>query len=125
MITKKSKALSHHKKLTGKLGEQLVCEWLLKSGFEIRARNFHCRYGEIDIVAFKDGTTHFVEVKTRTSTAYGHPLESVGRQKIQRMKKSIHLYRELEPVSNPQILIAAVLIHADDQPDIELILYEG
>lgn len=51
-------------------------------------RNWRVREGEIDIIArLVDGTFAFVEVKTRTSTAFGHPLESINSQKAHRLQR--------------------------------------
>ncbi len=56
-------------------------------GFDVVARNIRTRYGEIDLIAQKEGATVFVEVKTRTSRRFGYPEEAVGR------KKQLHLSR--------------------------------
>ncbi|MCV3346310.1 YraN family protein [Campylobacter lari] len=50
--------------LFGKKGEDLACEYLKTQGFEILKRNFHSKFGEIDIIAKKDKILHFVEVKS-------------------------------------------------------------
>ncbi|OCX42700.1 hypothetical protein A7X81_06515 [Campylobacter ornithocola] len=50
--------------LFGKKGEDLACEYLKTQGFEILKRNFHSKFGEIDIIAKKDRILHFVEVKS-------------------------------------------------------------
>ncbi|WP_257928377.1 UPF0102 domain-containing protein [Campylobacter lari] len=55
-------ALLHY--LFGKKGEDLACEYLKKHGFEILQRNFHSKFGEVDIIAKKDEILHFVEVKS-------------------------------------------------------------
>ena len=49
--------------LFGKSSENLACEFLLKNGCEILARNFSSKFGEIDVVAKKDGILRFVEIK--------------------------------------------------------------
>ena len=56
----------HLNKAKGIYGEDLACEFLVAADFQILARNFKCRLGEIDIIARKDGVIHFVEVKHRT-----------------------------------------------------------
>ncbi|MBS1665667.1 MAG: YraN family protein [Bacteroidetes bacterium] len=68
---------------TGKKGEELAIEWLKANGYAILSRNW--RYGrhEIDIIASKQKILHIIEVKSRRSTTYGQPEESVGRKKIQ------------------------------------------
>jgi putative endonuclease len=68
-------------------GERLAANWLVRQGFTILKRNFrHGRY-ELDIIAGRDSVLHFIEVKCRRSTAYGHPEESVNRKKLQHLLK--------------------------------------
>lgn len=52
------------RKQVGKLGEDVACEYLRRHGFSIRDRNYVKKTGELDIIAQKDNTLHFVEVKT-------------------------------------------------------------
>jgi putative endonuclease len=71
----------------GKYGEDMAVEALTRDGFEIIARNWRCRQGEIDVVA-RDGDTLVVcEVKTRAGVAYGTPLESVTPVKLTRLRQ--------------------------------------
>jgi len=49
----------------GRLGEKIAAEFLAKKGYRILARNFRTRFGEIDLVAAKDGVLVFVEVKLK------------------------------------------------------------
>ncbi|MFC1699625.1 YraN family protein [Candidatus Omnitrophota bacterium] len=79
--------MSKDKQDLGKKGERLALMFLRQKGYQIIARNFSSRTGEIDIVAGDNGTTVFVEVKTRSSTDFGRPDEAIDRKKIR------HLYR--------------------------------
>ena len=54
------------KKEIGNFGEDFTAKFLKKSGYKILERNYHSRYGEIDIIASKGAVLAFVEVKTRT-----------------------------------------------------------
>lgn len=74
----------------GKFGEDRACEYLIKVGYCILARNYRTRLGEIDIIAVKDQVISFVEVKTRQSCVYGRPVEAVTRAK----QRKIHLCAE-------------------------------
>jgi putative endonuclease len=58
---------------------------LARSGYEIVARNWRCRVGEVDVVARQGGVFHFFEVRTRRGREYGTPEESVTPAKRQRM----------------------------------------
>ena len=72
----------------GRKGEEKVCEILLRRGFLIVERNWRIKDGEIDVIAQdRRALFHFVEVKTRTSIAYGHPFESITREKAHRLQK--------------------------------------
>jgi putative endonuclease len=55
---------SFTRKEVGNLGESVVCEYLKRHGFKIRDRNIAKKTGELDIIAEKEDTLHFVEVKT-------------------------------------------------------------
>ncbi len=71
----------------GKLGEDIACAELERLGYAILARRHRSRYGEIDIIAREDGTTVFVEVKTRDGDDFGSGAESVAPWKRQRLAR--------------------------------------
>lgn len=66
----------------GEFGEDLAVEYLESKGFEIIARNWRHKYWELDIIANENGTTVFVEVKTRKSTKYGLPEQGLTKKKL-------------------------------------------
>ena len=70
----------------GKHGEQLAAEYLQQAGFRIVDRNWRCAKGEIDIVMVDRRALVACQVKTRSSTEYGTPLEAITRQKIRRLR---------------------------------------
>ena len=61
----------------GKEGELLAANHLQSEGYVIRHRNWRCGHKELDIVAEKDGTLVFVEVKTRKDVLFGLPEDAV------------------------------------------------
>lgn len=71
-------------KILGRKGEDLACKYLKKHGYKIIERNFRTPFGEADIIAFKDDTYCFVEVKARSGDGYGLPSEAVNKAKQQR-----------------------------------------
>lgn len=71
----------------GRLGEQLAVDHLTALGYTILDRNWRCTLGELDIVALDGPTTVMVEVKTRSSVAFGHPLDAVTPQKLARLRR--------------------------------------
>jgi putative endonuclease len=70
----------------GRAGEQAAVSYLEGCGFRILDRNWRCADGEIDIVAVDRHTFVVCEVKTRSGTRYGTPLEAVGRVKQRRLR---------------------------------------
>ena len=74
-----------NRKETGTIGEKLAADYLSKRGYHIRERNYRTREGEIDIIAEKDGTLVFVEVRTKTSKAFGSAEESITERKKKRL----------------------------------------
>lgn len=94
----------------------MVGAFVEKRGDEILDRNWRVREGEIDIVTLgADGFFHFIEVKTRSSLAFGHPFEAINRDKAHRMQRLalawLATHRALG--CDYQIDIAAVLIAPD------------
>ena len=69
----------------GKWGEDLAVAHLEASGYEVLARNWRCREGELDIIARGGGALVFVEVKARSGLGYGAPAEAVSFVKARRI----------------------------------------
>lgn len=76
----------------GTQGESIAKNWLISKGFKIVEQNYYGPYGEIDIIAQKSGILHFIEVKTRLSTQFGTPIESITKQKCIRIQKTVYRY---------------------------------
>jgi putative endonuclease len=73
--------MSMWRRRRGQHGEQLAVDYLEHQGWRIQQRNFRCRQGEIDIVAWDGATLVFIEVKTKSHAAFGAPQAMVGRRK--------------------------------------------
>ena len=71
----------------GRWGEDLAVRHLELAGYEVLARNWRCRQGELDIVARRAHEIVFVEVKARNGIGYGEPAEAVTPQKAQRIHR--------------------------------------
>ncbi len=80
------------KRITGDIGEEFTCGYLKERGYEILARNYSCRYGEIDIIAVKDKVTAFVEVKTRHLNPKIRPCLDVTRSKQKKIMRTAYLF---------------------------------
>lgn len=81
----------------GKLGEDLAASYLAKHGYRILSRNFHTRYGEIDLIAMKGRSLIFVEVKTRGNDNFGAPIDSVTRSKLAKLRLASEYYLMQHP----------------------------
>lgn len=79
-------------KKIGAIGEDTAAQLLRKKGYQILESNFGTRFGEIDLIAEKDGLTVFVEVKTKTGDQYGEPWEMVGAKKLHQVKMMAQVY---------------------------------
>jgi putative endonuclease len=78
----------------GALGERLAVEHLQSSGLRVLARNWRCRYGELDVIAADDTAriVVFVEVKTRTSDRFGGVEYAVTPEKLRRLRRLAGLW---------------------------------
>lgn len=70
----------------GRLGEQTAAEALEAKGYRIVQRNYHCRYGEIDLIAEQGEMVIFVEVKLRKNDRFSLAREAVGQAKRQKLR---------------------------------------
>ena len=90
-----------YKKLLGREGEDVVYNYLKKSGYKILEKNYHCPFGEADIIAkTKDGSIAFIEVKTRSSLIYGTPAEAVNYKKQQKYRDIARFYLNSKGLSD-------------------------
>lgn len=81
----------------GRWGEEIAAQYLQHSGFDVLHRNWRFSRFEIDIIASKNQTLHFIEVKTRTSQEFGLPEESVSLKKILNLLKAGEQYQWQHP----------------------------
>jgi putative endonuclease len=70
----------------GDAGEDAVAAWYTAAGFQIVARNWRVRAGEIDVIARRGPLLVFCEVKTRRGNTYGEPFEAVTARKQARLR---------------------------------------
>lgn len=85
---------------TGKTGEQLAAAFLRGKGLEILHTNFRDGKNEVDIIASRGSTLHFIEVKTKAGHSMGEPQNRVTRSKINRMKQVAEQYCYRNPEWN-------------------------
>jgi putative endonuclease len=75
------------KDILGRQGEQAAVDYLERAGLRVLDRNWRCAEGEIDIVAAERGVLVICEVKTRSGTRFGSPLEAITRNKRARLRR--------------------------------------
>lgn len=80
------------KRALGKTGEDLAVAWYEARGYDVVARNWTCRAGELDIVLRRGRLRVFCEVKARSSSAFGLPAEAVGPLKRARVRRLAALW---------------------------------
>jgi len=107
--------LKHLNKSIGDNSEKIAQKFLLKKGYHILDYNFRNRFGEIDIICSKNNLLIIVEVKSRYSTQYGTPKESVNylkQQSIINVTRSYLLYRNIH---NKNIRFDVIEIYLNHQ----------
>jgi putative endonuclease len=96
----------------GTTGEKAAEDWYRAHGYEVVARNWRCRDGEIDLVLRRDRQLVFCEVKARTTAAFGTPAEAVTRTKQLRLRRLATRWMEQAGPARPSVIrfdVAAVL----------------
>ena len=79
-------------KIEGDRGEILAVEFLKNKGYKIVETKYTNKIGEIDIVALDGKILVFVEVKCRSTLAFGRPYEAVDERKQQKIRRVAELY---------------------------------
>lgn len=89
-------------KQVGDWGEAAAASFLASRRYVIKARQFRCPMGEIDLIVERDGVLVFVEVKTRQSLRYGYPAAAVDFRKQQKIIRTATWYlNEHPPADRP------------------------
>lgn len=86
-------------RLIGKKAEDIACRFLIKNGLTLITRNYHCRYGEIDLIMQDGDNLVFVEVRYRNSDKFGSAIESVSHAKQRKLVFAANHYLHAYPTS--------------------------
>lgn len=84
----------------GRIGENIIADYITKLGYKVVERNFACNQGEIDIIAKDKEELVFIEVKTRTDISYGEASEAVTNTKKRHLINSIKYYIYKQKLEN-------------------------
>ena len=106
----------------GKEGEALAAKWLKEHGYTLLHQNWRHSYHEIDIIATKEKFLHFVEVKTRNASPFGHPEDSVTKKKFKALQKAADEYLFRNPGHKwIQYDILSITLHKNGEAEYFLI----
>ncbi|MBI1803538.1 MAG: YraN family protein [Ignavibacteriae bacterium] len=92
--------MSTHNRESGRSGEDLAVDFVIKKGYRILERNFRFDRGEIDIVADDHGMLVFIEVKARHTKRFGEPEEAVSVRKRAQLRKVAEGYLFLHRIDD-------------------------
>ena len=107
----------------GELGEDIACKFLMKHGFEILERNYTKKWGEIDVIAQKEGKFYFVEVKSVSCVTLPdfkdqnpftkRPEENMHPWKMKRLSRTIQTYLINKRIGNTPWQFDLILVYID------------
>jgi putative endonuclease len=88
------------KKSIGDQAEKRALKFLQKKGYKLKDKNFHCRYGEIDLIMMnKQNELIFVEVRCRNNTSHGDGFASITTQKQSKIRNSAEYYLQVHQLN--------------------------
>ena len=99
----------------GKAAEDRALAFLQTQGCELVARNWHCSYGEIDLIMRLGDKLLFIEVKFRKSAAFGGAAYSITPSKLAKLQRSIEYYLQINQLNTP-CRLDAVLLQGNNAP---------
>ncbi len=106
----------------GRAGEKLAFKFLCQQGYDILARNFKSRAGEIDLIAYDGEILTFVEVKTRVSAKFGQPFEAVDARKQRQIQRAANEFMAEHKLQDRSYRFDILSIRFEkDQPRFELL----
>jgi putative endonuclease len=109
---------ANNTKAVGDWAEQLACDWLVKHGLILQARNFRSRYGEIDLIMKDHNCLVFVEVKYRKNSFCGSAADAITAKKCQRLKVTAEKYLQTKAAgNNTEARFDVVTISPAKEPD--------
>lgn len=102
----------------GRWGENIAQDYLVGKGYSVIERNVRTEFGEIDLIAQREGVIVFVEVKTRTGGHFGNPEEAITRKKSTHMVESAQSFMQNHPelIGEWRIDVIAILQKSSNKP---------
>ncbi len=113
-MKKENKDISKVKnKIEGNKGEIRAVQFLKKEKYKILQTNYKNRIGEIDIIAEKDNVIVFVEVKNRSTFAFGRPIEAVTLHKQNQIKRVAKIYLMMKNMYEHDVRFDVIEVYDD------------
>jgi putative endonuclease len=112
---------AERRRALGRFGEAYAARHLVRQGLVLLDRNWRCEAGEIDLVLREGRVLVVCEVKTRSSTAFGSPVEGVNEQKAERLRRLADRWLEEHGVRPPEgrLDVVGVLVPRTGRPQVE------
>lgn len=109
----------------GAAGEQIAVDHLQRLGLRVVARNWRCRYGELDMIAADGDTAVFVEVKTRTGDGFGGVEQAVTPAKVRRLRRLAGLWLAAQDAHWAQVRIDVIGVRVGRRREPEVMHLRG
>ncbi|MFK4370231.1 putative endonuclease [Paenibacillus sp. RC82] len=103
------------RKAKGALGEQAAASFLENLGYRIIERNWRCRSGEMDLIASREDILVFIEVRSRSSSNYGTPAESITARKITQVRQTAAVYLHMNGIGDVPIRFDMISVRLIDE----------
>lgn len=100
----------------GQAAEQQALNFLKAQGCQLLERNWHCPFGEIDLIMRQNKTLLFIEVKYRKNQHYGGAIYSISPTKLNKLQKSIEYYLQQNHYQHLPCRLDAILIEGNSPP---------
>ena len=112
----------YYKQAIGIFGEVQAKAYLVKNKYKVIAKNFKCRFGEIDLVArdVANNEIVFIEVKTRHNAEYGNPAESVDYRKRKHIYKTAEYFLHVYKLEKELVRIDIIEVYIDGNKGYEI-----
>lgn len=101
----------------GRLGEGIAADFLERKGYKVLEKNFHTRWGELDLICTHKNEIIFVEVKLKIGERFGTPEEMVDRRKLFQVQRTAESFLQKFPQYqnfSPRIDVVAVVLNTDN-----------
>ncbi len=103
----------------GKQGEHIAINYLQHSGYQILETNYRYQKAEVDIIALKDKTLAIVEVKTRSTAAFGNPQDFLKRNQIERIVNAVDHYIQTQQLDVEVRFDIIAIVKTDKSQDVQ------